>query len=116
VSNLLGEVNNVKELTQLARSASPNIRVRGVSLLAGHRCLCALSQVVVDGVAYAPHRAIDVKDFDCDYYVFSLYKVDLCLRLLNESQKLLLHQVYGPHVGVMFGKRDAFAEIKGSAC
>jgi selenocysteine lyase/cysteine desulfurase len=29
----------------------------------------------VDAVAYAPHRAIDVKDLDVDFYAFSWYKV-----------------------------------------
>jgi hypothetical protein len=29
----------------------------------------------VDGVAYAPHRRIDVRDLDVDFYFFSVYKV-----------------------------------------
>jgi selenocysteine lyase/cysteine desulfurase len=49
----------------------------------------------VDGVAFAPHRAIDVAAWDADWYVYSTYKV------------------FGPHMGAMFGKNDAFAEIKG---
>ena len=68
VSNLLGEVNDIKAIVALARSISPGIRVIG------------------DGVAYAPHRAMDVKDWDCDYYVYSTYKV------------------YGPHQAAMWGK------------
>jgi selenocysteine lyase/cysteine desulfurase len=39
----------------------------------------------VDGVSYAPHRAVDVKDFGVDFYAFSWYKV--CLG----SSFLLLH-------------------------
>ena len=46
------------------------------------------AQVCVDGVAYAPHRFVDVKMLDVDYYVFSAYKV------------------YGPHLSVLYGKRD----------
>lgn len=42
---------------------------------------------MVDGVAYAPHRAIDVKALDVDFYAFSLYKV------------------FGPHQGLLYGKR-----------
>lgn len=41
----------------------------------------------VDGTAYAPHFPVDVKALDCDFYVFSLYKV--C----------------GPHQSVLYGKR-----------
>lgn len=42
----------------------------------------------VDGTAYAPHFPVDVKALDCDFYVFSLYKV--C----------------GPHQSVLYGKRE----------
>lgn len=42
----------------------------------------------VDGTAYAPHFPIDVKALDCDFYVFSLYKV--C----------------GPHQSVLYGRRE----------
>jgi cysteine desulfurase family protein (TIGR01976 family) len=41
----------------------------------------------IDGTAFAPHFAIDVKALDVDFYVFSLYKV--C----------------GPHQSVLYGKR-----------
>ena len=75
VSNLLGEIVNVKAASALAHKAG--------------------ARVVVDGVAYAPHREIDVADWDADWYVYSIYKV------------------YGPHMAAMFGKSDAFAELKG---
>lgn len=42
----------------------------------------------VDGVAYAPHRLPDVQALGVDFYVASLYKV------------------YGPHVGVLYGKEE----------
>jgi len=73
VSNLLGSVHDVEGLTRLAHA-------RG-------------AQVVVDGVAYAPHRAIDVRAWDVDYYVFSLYKV------------------YGPHLAALYGKRERLREL-----
>lgn len=44
------------------------------------------AQVCVDGVAFAPHRLVDVRGWDVDYYVFSLYKV------------------FGPHHAVLYGK------------
>jgi cysteine desulfurase family protein (TIGR01976 family) len=43
--------------------------------------------VYVDAVHYAPHALVDVKAFDCDFLVCSAYKF------------------YGPHVGVLWGKR-----------
>ncbi|MBL4786463.1 MAG: aminotransferase class V-fold PLP-dependent enzyme, partial [Cohaesibacteraceae bacterium] len=51
------------------------------------------AKLCVDGVAYAPHRAIDVQAWDVDYYVFSLYKT------------------YGPHCAVMYGKYDLLLEL-----
>ncbi len=42
----------------------------------------------VDGVALVPHRRVDVKDLDVDFYLYSPYKV------------------FGPHMGVLYGKRD----------
>jgi cysteine desulfurase family protein (TIGR01976 family) len=49
----------------------------------------------VDGVAAAPHRLIDVQESDPDFYVFSTYKV------------------FGPHLGVLYGKLDLLLEMEG---
>ena len=49
----------------------------------------------VDGTAFAPHFPVDVKALDCDFYVFSLYKV--C----------------GPHQSVLYGKRDLLRKAQG---
>ncbi len=53
------------------------------------------ARVVLDGVAYAPHLLVDVEAWNVDWYVFSCYKV------------------FGPHIGAMFGKHEAFAELTG---
>lgn len=74
-SNILGTINPVKEIAQ-------RVHERG-------------AQIVVDAVAYAPHRAVDVKDLDVDYYIFSFYKT------------------YGPHFAVMYGKYDRLLELDG---
>lgn len=50
-------------------------------------------QVVVDAVSYAPHQLADVKALGVDYYLFSLYKV------------------YGPHLGLIYGKRERLEQI-----
>jgi cysteine desulfurase family protein (TIGR01976 family) len=51
--------------------------------------------VMVDGVACAPHRHIDVKALDVDFYAFSLYKV------------------FGPHQGLLYGKREHLLRARG---
>lgn len=75
VSNLLGEIVDVEKITRVAHAAG--------------------ARVVVDGVAFAPHRAMDVKRWNVDWYAFSTYKV------------------YGPHMAAMWGRREALAELEG---
>ena len=52
------------------------------------RCHDAGARVVLDGVSYAPHAAIDVKALDVDFYLYSLYKT------------------YGPHLGLLYARRE----------
>ncbi len=47
----------------------------------------------VDGVAFAPHRAIDVRAMDADFYVFSCYKT------------------FGPHHALLYGKMSHLKEL-----
>lgn len=74
-SNILGSINPVAEIAEL---------VHGVGGL-----LC------VDGVGYAPHRAVDVQALGADLYVFSFYKT------------------FGPHHAVLWGRRDVLGELPG---
>lgn len=67
-SNILGTINPIPEIAAIAHAAG--------------------AELCVDAVAYAPHRAIDVKALGADYYVFSVYKV------------------FGPHHAAMYGKRS----------
>jgi cysteine desulfurase family protein (TIGR01976 family) len=53
-SNLLGTINPVKKMTQMAKGAG--------------------ALVYIDAVQYAPHGPIDVQDLDCDFLVCSSYK------------------------------------------
>lgn len=55
VSNALGTVNPVKQMTAFARR-------HGVPVL-------------LDGAQAAPHQVIDVQDLDCDFYAFSGHKL-----------------------------------------
>ena len=67
-SNVLGTINPVEEVARRAHAAG--------------------ARLCVDGVAYAPHRLVDVQASGADVYVFSFYKV------------------FGPHYAVLWGKRD----------
>lgn len=57
VSNVLGTINDVKELSKTVHDCAPN------------------AKICVDGVAYAPHAQIDVTELGIDFYAFSWYKV-----------------------------------------
>ncbi len=74
-SNLLGSIHDVAALTRFVHAHG--------------------AKVCVDGVAYAPHRRVEVGAWDVDYYVFSFYKV------------------YGPHMAVLYGKRGLLEELAG---
>ena len=73
VSNILGTINPIREIAGF-------VHERG-------------ARICVDSVAFAPHRAIDVRKLDVDYLVLSLYKV------------------FGPHFAVLYGKYDCLAEL-----
>jgi cysteine desulfurase family protein (TIGR01976 family) len=75
VSNLLGRIERLAEAIEIAHRAG--------------------ARVVVDGVAYAPHRAMDVTAWGADWYVFSIYKV------------------FGPHMAALYGSREVLAEVEG---
>ena len=55
VSNALGTVNPIKEITRLAHAAG--------------------AKVLIDGAQSTPHMKIDVQDIDCDFYTFSGHKM-----------------------------------------
>jgi cysteine desulfurase/selenocysteine lyase len=74
VSNALGTVLPVKEIISAAHSA-------GVPVL-------------IDGAQGIQHGIIDVKELDCDFYVFSG------------------HKIYGPNgIGILYGKEKWLAEL-----
>jgi len=55
ISNALGTINPVNEITDLAHEAG--------------------AAVLIDGAQSAPHEVIDVQEMDCDFYVFSAHKM-----------------------------------------
>jgi cysteine desulfurase family protein (TIGR01976 family) len=76
VSNILGRIEDVPGIVARAHAVG--------------------ARVVVDGVAFAPHQAVDRVGLGADFYVFSTYKV------------------YGPHMAVLCGSRDAFEGLVGA--
>ena len=71
-SNIVGMIHDVKAIVERIHAAG--------------------AMACVDGVAYAPHRRVDVKDLDVDFYLYSPYKI------------------FGPHLRVLYGKREALAK------
>ncbi|KAA0970545.1 cysteine desulfurase [Aureimonas fodinaquatilis] len=75
MSNVLGTITPVRDIAALAHA-------HGVPVL-------------VDGSQAAVHLPVDVRDLDCDYYVFTG------------------HKVYGPTgIGVLYGKRAALESMR----
>ncbi len=72
-SNLVGTINPIREIGTLAHAVG--------------------AQLFVDAVHFAPHRLIDVVDWDCDYLACSAYKF------------------FGPHLGVLWGKSALLSEL-----
>jgi cysteine desulfurase/selenocysteine lyase len=69
ISNTLGTINPVKEIIQKAHAVG--------------------AKVLIDGAQSIQHMHINVKELDCDFYVFSS------------------HKVFGPTgIGVLYGKED----------
>ncbi|MDX1454521.1 MAG: aminotransferase class V-fold PLP-dependent enzyme [Gammaproteobacteria bacterium] len=74
-SNIVGNIEPVREVADKVHAAG--------------------AKLFVDGVAYAPHRPVDVRELDADFYVFSLYKT------------------FGPHAGLLWGKRQLLLDLPG---
>ncbi|MCJ1476669.1 hypothetical protein MMC13_005337 [Lambiella insularis] len=73
-SNILGTVHDIKSIAKEVHTV-PN------------------AMLCVDGVAYAPHRQVDVRELGVDFYAFSWYKV------------------YGPHISMLYGRRGIVPQI-----
>lgn len=74
VSNVIGTINPVRDIITLAHTNDV--------------------PVLIDGAQAVPHLTVDVKDLDCDFYVFSA------------------HKLYGPTgIGVLYAKRHILAQM-----
>ena len=97
VSNVLGTVNPVKKIIEIAHRY-------GVPVL-------------VDGAQAAPHMKIDVQDLDADFYCFSSHKMygPAGIGVLYGKEKRLSHMVPYQGGGEMIGnvtfEKTTFAEL-----
>jgi len=73
-SNFSGSITPVKEICTMAHEVG--------------------ALVFIDAVHYAPHRLIEVTDWDCDFLACSAYKF------------------FGPHIGILYGKRALLESIQ----
>jgi cysteine desulfurase / selenocysteine lyase len=74
MSNVLGTINDAKALSRMAHEAG--------------------ALVLLDGCQAIVHKPVDVKDIDCDFYVFSG------------------HKLYGPTgIGALYGKAEKLAAL-----
>jgi cysteine desulfurase/selenocysteine lyase len=74
MSNVTGTINPVADITRMAHEAG--------------------AVVLIDGCQAIVHKPVDVKDIDCDFYVFSG------------------HKLYGPTgIGVLYGKAERLAAL-----
>jgi selenocysteine lyase/cysteine desulfurase len=74
-SNILGTIHDIKAIAKAVHGTP-----RGM--------LC------VDGVAYAPHRPVDMRALGVDFYAFSWYKV------------------YGPHISILYADAKAQEQMQ----
>jgi cysteine desulfurase family protein (TIGR01976 family) len=73
-SNIVGTIYDVAAISRMVHDAG--------------------AYVCVDGVAYTPHRSVDVKALDVDFFLFSAYKI------------------FGPHAAVLYAKPEHLAKAR----
>lgn len=72
-SSVVAEIHDIKTMAQMIHEVG--------------------GMIVVDGVSYAPHGALDMKDLDVDFYSYSIYKT------------------YGPHLALLYGKKSHLRQL-----
>lgn len=82
---LLGPRTKLVAITQVSNALGTVTPIKAIIRLAHQQDI----PVLVDGAQAVPHQAVDVRDLDCDFYVFSG------------------HKAYGPTgIGVLYGKEQ----------
>ncbi|KAK1980033.1 aminotransferase class-V [Colletotrichum cereale] len=90
-SNILGTIHDVAAVAAAVHKETP----KGL--------------VCVDGVAYAPHRPLDVQALGVDFYGSYPYKLyfNLFSRRLLSTEAFSWYKVYGPHTAMLYASRAA---------
>jgi cysteine desulfurase family protein (TIGR01976 family) len=93
VAELDGLVGERTRLVAMTHASNVAATINPVADVAA-RVHAVGGHIVVDGVSFAPHAAVDVEALDCDVYLYSAYKT------------------YGPHVGMMYTRRSLLEEVE----
>jgi cysteine desulfurase/selenocysteine lyase len=87
---LLNERTKIVAITQMSNVTGTVVPVKEICRIAHERGI----KVLIDGSQSAVHMNVDVRDLDCDFFVFTG------------------HKVYGPSgIGVLYGKKDLLEEM-----
>ena len=76
VSNVLGTINPVQKMIKLVRQSSPQ------------------AKVLIDGAQAVPHMPVNLRDLDCDFYIFSGHKMTA-----------------PTGIGILFGKKSLLTQM-----
>ncbi|MCZ8545295.1 cysteine desulfurase-like protein [Mesorhizobium qingshengii] len=94
LARLLSQKTRLVALNYASNLTGSINRVRSLTAIAKQ----AGALVYVDAVQFAPHGLIDVQDLGCDFLICSAYKF------------------FGPHMGILWGRRDVIDDLKPYKC
>lgn len=91
------------QLSEKTRLVALNYASNLTGSINGVKALTAIAKqagalVYVDAVQFAPHGLVDVQNLGCDFLVCSAYKF------------------FGPHMGILWGRRDVIDQLKPYKC
>jgi cysteine desulfurase family protein (TIGR01976 family) len=94
LAGLLSQKTRLVALNYASNLTGSINRVKALTAIAKN----AGALVYVDAVQFAPHGLIDVRDLGCDFLICSAYKF------------------FGPHMGILWGRRDVIDGLKPYKC
>ncbi|TRC80851.1 cysteine desulfurase-like protein [Mesorhizobium sp. WSM4307] len=94
LAGLLSDKTRLVALNYASNLTGSINRVRSLTAIAKR----AGALVYVDAVQFAPHGLIDVQELGCDFLICSAYKF------------------FGPHMGVLWGRREIINDLKPYKC
>ncbi|WP_033838254.1 cysteine desulfurase-like protein [Mesorhizobium loti] len=94
LADLLSDKTRLVALNYASNLTGSINRVKSLTAIAKQ----AGALVYVDAVQFAPHGLIDVSDLGCDFLICSAYKF------------------FGPHMGILWGRRDVVEGLKPYKC